>query len=309
MPVFTYLVSNIGETLDVNRFEIPDKNELEEMVSLFNQFKGSKFNFLSPSKRCKIQSIERFAPNKHWSVDRWWSKEEKIHLGIEEETTEVSQEEFYDLLVESHNDLEGILNKGQDLLKIETQAVELTSFREINLGDETYFKLKIGKRILKKDLFENRNNPKAQVPLFSANVFKTFGYLEKSNIKSFDNPYIIWGIDGHFELTYKPAGEIFATTDHCGTIEILDRNIDPEYLLYQLNIKKYEYGFDRELRSNMENVSSIVIDIPITEDGSFDINTQQTLLANSMHIINLQNQIKTLNEKLAFISAYHVNPK
>lgn len=308
-PVFTYLVSNIGETLDANRFDIPDKNDLEEMISLFNQFKGSKMNFISPAKRCKIQPIEIFDPNKHWSVDRWWSKEEKISLGIEEETAEVSQEEFYGLLVESHSDLEAILNKGQELLKIETQTVELTSFREINLGDETYFKLTIGKRILRKDLFDNRNNTKAQIPLFSANVFKPFGYLEKSNIKNFANPYIIWGIDGNFELAYKSAGEIFATTDHCGTIEILDRNIDPEYLLYQLNLKKFAYGFDRGLRANMENVRSIVIDIPTTENAGFDIKTQQMLLAYNMHIIKLQNQIKTLNEKLALISDYYVNPK
>jgi hypothetical protein len=59
----------------------------------------------------------------------------------------------------------------------------------------------------------------------------------------------------------------------------------------------------------MENVRSIVIDIPTTENAAFDIKTQQMLLANNMHIIKLQNQIKTLNEKLALISDYYVNPK
>lgn len=83
-PVFTYLVSNIGETLDVKRFSTPDKNDLIEMVSLFNQFKGAKISFKTSSLRCKIQPITKFNPDEHWSVDRWWSKDEKIELGIEE---------------------------------------------------------------------------------------------------------------------------------------------------------------------------------------------------------------------------------
>jgi type I restriction enzyme M protein len=92
-PVFTYLVSHIGETLDVNRFPT-EENNLTEMVSLFNQFKGAKNSFTSDSPRCKIQPIDEFDPDKHWSVDRWWSKEEKVELGIEEEDTVMSLDEF-----------------------------------------------------------------------------------------------------------------------------------------------------------------------------------------------------------------------
>ncbi|MCX5633670.1 MAG: N-6 DNA methylase [Phycisphaerae bacterium] len=93
-PVFTYLVSNIGETLDVNRFPIPENNNLIEMVSLFNQFKGSKTSFKSTYPRCKIQPIDKFNPDEHWSVDRWWSTEERVELGIEEEETVLTLVEF-----------------------------------------------------------------------------------------------------------------------------------------------------------------------------------------------------------------------
>ncbi|QUC64162.1 N-6 DNA methylase [Nitrosopumilus sp. K4] len=92
-PVFTYLVSDIGETLDVNRFQI-DENDLETMVPLFNQFKGIRSTFPTDDKRCKIQPIEKFDPEQHWAVDRWWSKDEKIELGIEEEETVLTLEEF-----------------------------------------------------------------------------------------------------------------------------------------------------------------------------------------------------------------------
>ncbi len=97
-PVFTYLVSNVGETLDVKRFQI-EENDLHEMVSLYNQFKGAKTSFHTESKRCKIESIDKFDttnPTSHWSVDRWWTKEEKVELGIEEQDIVMSLDEFID---------------------------------------------------------------------------------------------------------------------------------------------------------------------------------------------------------------------
>jgi len=95
-PVFTYLVSSVGETLDVKRFSIED-NDLTEMVSLYNQFKGARSSFHSESRRCKIQPINKFNTDKpisHWSCDRWWSKEEKIELGIEEQDMIMSLGDF-----------------------------------------------------------------------------------------------------------------------------------------------------------------------------------------------------------------------
>ncbi|MDT8783086.1 MAG: N-6 DNA methylase [Candidatus Bathyarchaeota archaeon] len=96
-PVFTYLVSNTGETLDVNRFRI-EENDLIEMVSLFNQFKGAKKTFRTNSKRCKIQPIDLFDPGDLWSVDRFWTTEEKVELGIEQEQTLLTFNEYKEKL-------------------------------------------------------------------------------------------------------------------------------------------------------------------------------------------------------------------
>ena len=95
-PVFTYLASEIGETLDKNRFSQPEKNDLVEMVSLFNQFKGDKNNFQTTSARCKIQPFSKFSsdPFGKWTVDRWWSTEERVALGVEEEEVVMDLSEF-----------------------------------------------------------------------------------------------------------------------------------------------------------------------------------------------------------------------
>jgi len=99
-PVYTYIVSSIGETLDVNRFPIPTNN-LPEAVAGFNQFKGAKDAFKPASARCKIQPIEAFDPRAHWSVDRWWTREEKVELGIEEASTVLTVEEFKERIKET----------------------------------------------------------------------------------------------------------------------------------------------------------------------------------------------------------------
>lgn len=96
-PVFTYLVSEVGESRDANRFSI-EQNDLKEAVSLFNQFKGSPNTFKSHSPRCKLHNFNGFKSKSHWMVDRWWSAEERIELGIKEETQEVSEEEFFGMI-------------------------------------------------------------------------------------------------------------------------------------------------------------------------------------------------------------------
>ena len=66
---------------------------------------------------------------------------------------------------------------------------------------------------------------------------KEFGFVEKPNMVGFAHNHIIWGIDGNFNLRVMPKGKTYATTDHCGSIEILDDLISPEYLILLLDRK------------------------------------------------------------------------
>lgn len=112
-PVFTYLVSEIGESRDAKRFSIND-NDLVEAVSLFNQYKGSPKTFISNSPRCKIISFSDFDSKKNWMSDRWWTKEEKKNLGIEPATEEISEQEFVSLLKETNSLISEFLNEFKD---------------------------------------------------------------------------------------------------------------------------------------------------------------------------------------------------
>lgn len=103
-PVFTYLCSEIGETRDVYRFDI-DQNDLEVASDLFNMFKGAKSKFRTDDKRCKIVDIEDFYNGTHWSVDRWWTRDEKIALGIEDNIETVSLEDYIGMVSDTASTL------------------------------------------------------------------------------------------------------------------------------------------------------------------------------------------------------------
>ncbi|QUC64161.1 restriction endonuclease subunit S [Nitrosopumilus sp. K4] len=159
--------------------------------------------------------------------------------------------------------------------------------KEVSLNDESLFKLSIGKRVLLSEVFQSTG----KIPIYSANVFVPMGYKDTSNIKNFNNDYVLWGIDGNFEFNVKHKGEKFGNTDHCGVIEILDSNILPEYLVHQLEIKKYELGFDRTLRSSLSNMTVINVEIPVKATGEFDEDEQ-------LRLVKKYNSLKKLKEQL-----------
>lgn len=289
-PVFTYLVSEIGESRDVYRFDI-EQDDLTEAVILFNFFKNNKHTFdkYNRDKRCKIQPIEKFEPDGHWSIDRWWSKEEQIELGIRVEDNVVNILEFSELV----NDISETLNDISDMLKEvasekkNNESKNVNYFEEIHLSDLRFFELFIGKRLLKKDLINISGN----IPIYSANVKNPISFHNSSNISDFNNNFVLWGIDGDFEFNVIPKNQPFVSTDHCGAIRILNDDLLPEYLMLQLYQIKYKYGFDRELRASLKNMRGVVVKVPFDNNGNIDIKKQKEIIEKFEYVIELKEKV------------------
>lgn len=294
-PVFTYLCSEIGETRDVYRFDI-DQNDLETASDLFNMFKGSKAKFKTDDKRCKIVNIDDFYNGTHWSVDRWWTREEKISLGIEDEVEAVSLEDYIGMVSDIASTLVEFDEPLRELVKKKAAVINSV---EVSLGDKTLFDLSIGKRLLRK----NYINVKGDIPAYSANVFSPFVYTSESNINDLTVPYVLWGIDGTFEFNVMPTGKKFAYTDHCGVIKILNPKINPYYLAYTLEENKHKYGFDRGLRASLSNMRLVKINIPVDSSGKFD-EAAQSSIAESM--LGMRQIRESLLEKRTNINSVKV---
>jgi hypothetical protein len=97
IPVFTYLISEIGESRDTRRVPI-DANDLVQMEQEFRYFRAAPHRYESRDPRCKIIPWEEFVGLRNWLVDRSWTHEEKVALGIVEETFEVDPESFRKLV-------------------------------------------------------------------------------------------------------------------------------------------------------------------------------------------------------------------
>ncbi|MGR5240526.1 N-6 DNA methylase [Photobacterium damselae] len=287
--VFSYVVSHTGETLDAQRFECD--NDFPEMVKQYRIFHADPESYESNSLHCKVWPISKFDPENHWSIDRWWSVKERIVLGIEDEKTITAPADFNKLLEQHKQLVESSISK---LSKAQQEMPKVDNFVEVLLSEKNYFKLAIGKRVLKKDVY----NTTGDVPVYSANVNEPFGWMQTSNLDDFTKPYVLWGIDGNFDFSVKLAGEKFRTTDHCGSIRIEREDINPMFIYYALHAIREENRLDRELRANLKNVSKFTLKIPVKVDSSGNPKTTKVLAKNDGTILELYEFDVELQQKI-----------
>lgn len=138
----------------------------------------------------------------------------------------------------------------------------------LRLSDSRIFNLSIGRRVLSNEIIQN-----GQYQVVSANVHDEFGRINHSVLDDFSVPSILWGIDGDWMVNYIEKNILFAPTDHCGVIRVLDETeILPKYLTYPLLKAGETERFSRANRASTERVRSLTITVP-------DIDTQKDVVA------------------------------
>lgn len=292
-PIFTYLVSNTGETLDAKRFVIAE-NDLPTMASLFKLFQGNPEAFETTDPRCKVFPSRKFKPEDHWMVNKWWPLEEREKLGDSVAECFIGPGELSALL----RDASGAIGKQAKMMAAVERRIPIERTITILLSDARYFRMSIGKRVLKKDLF---NTERGVIPLYSANVEpgKEHGWVKQSNIDDFSSPSLLWSIDSDFNMTVRNYGEPFATTDHCGRLEITDANLNPVYCQAAI-VYGYgrTYGFDRVMRPSITRMKKVTLRVPVKPDGTFDLEAQCDL-ANEF--LAVQEAVRITTESLETI--------
>lgn len=142
----------------------------------------------------------------------------------------------------------------------------------------------IGKRVLNKELIEN-----GLIPVYSANVYEPFGFVDNTLFDNFSIPSILWGIDGDWQVNYIPQGEKFYPTDHCGVLRVVSDDFNPHFVSFMLEMEGEKAGFSRSYRASIDRIQTI--SIPKVEIG---------LQNSTMEKVELmQEQIKLLEVKLS----------
>lgn len=108
-PVFAYLCSTIGETMDTYRFDI-EENDLKDAVSLYTLYKSAKghqivLDAINGNPRAKLLGIDKFDKNSNWDINLSWTGEEKEILGIKKKDNIMSIDEFNTFIGELINDI------------------------------------------------------------------------------------------------------------------------------------------------------------------------------------------------------------
>ena len=128
------------------------------------------------------------------------------------------------------------------------------------LSDKNIFDLQIGNRVLSSEIMSD-----GKIPVYSANVFEPFGYIDKQNIADFSVPSVLWGIDGDWMVNLMPINKPFYPTDHCGVLRIKTDKILPEYMVYALKSAGEHEHFSRSNRASTARIKSLSVQIPSVE--------------------------------------------
>ncbi|MBW1615990.1 MAG: N-6 DNA methylase [Deltaproteobacteria bacterium] len=296
-PVFTYLVSEIGESRDIYRFDI-EQNDLKEAVNLYNVFKGGKEYFanINQDKRCKIQPIDFFIQNveKHWIINKQWTEKEQIEIGIIEDNKPIT---LFELADELENVANNIYGYQEDIKKISESSSVKQKYLELTIGD--IFNIKKGKSEYTMK-FINKN--KGEFPVYSSKTTNK-GIIGYINTFDYDCECLTWTTDGTYVGTVFIRNGKFSMTTHCGALLLkkeFKNKILFEYLYSILNnvLPLHKEGEGSNKRLGVSNISKIKIKIPIADIGEFDLQKQKELSDKYRKIEKIKKNMKKNMKKI-----------
>ena len=268
-PVFAYIVRETGETRDWRRIAIPD-NDLDEMVTLFRQFRAAPASFTPPSARCKVVHFDTVTKLNDWRVDRrWWSHEERVELGLETPLRAVDYDSFVTEIDEFGAELQAIA--GQ--YRAEDAATAIHT-RTVKLGDASLFEYVRTVTGWNEEEVQKRGVESDDAASVYRAAVGVVGHALPNHNKlipaSTADPLISFAANGdgsagtNFVFHDRP---FFVTGDRT-VIRITDPGIEPGYVLYALRNMKREHGFDHTHKAVPQNLAGVAFDVPVTETGN-----------------------------------------
>ncbi|RDU62249.1 hypothetical protein CQA53_09450, partial [Helicobacter didelphidarum] len=156
----------------------------------------------------------------------------------------------------------GLKPSLQSLIESITPLFETMSKTRKNykFSNKEFFSLQIGKRVL-----DNELNPNGKIPVYSANVLKPFGFIDKEILKDYRRDSVLWGIDGDWSVGFMPKNQPFYPTDHCGVLQVIGNTHNARYVGFSLEYAGLKAGFDRNLRASIERISNLSLSLPPKE--------------------------------------------
>ena len=142
------------------------------------------------------------------------------------------------------------------------------------------------------------------VPVFSANVFEPFGFINKLLIKDFSMDSVLWGIDGDWMVNFYPKDNQFYPTDPCGVLRVLTDRVHPRYMARILEIEGQKMNFSRSYRASIDRVEGISFNVP---DYDIQKKAMEQVIELEAKISELEKVLSALDGKKSEIVASLLN--
>lgn len=300
-PVFSYLVSEIGESRDIYRFDI-DQNDLSEAVTLYSFFKGNKIGFakINTDKRCKIFPFKDFEDkiDTSWIIDKWWSEEEKIELGISTKKEKVDLLGFSSLVEDIAISISGFQEEIKELsekkkVKISYESYKLKDLFSIERGKSKYTRK-----------FGNEN--KGEHPVYSASNNSPLTFIDTYD---YDGEYMTWATNGFAGYIKLLSGKFSFNADR-GLFKPLLPGINTTYVKNIIEPilrglakgRKGENGKDEFTKVYPSMIEDIEIKMPIDSKGVLDIKAQNDVVEKINYVGDIKSNIEVYKQHLNSLS-------
>lgn len=281
-------IRSIGESLDTYRLPEPGKNDLRAAADFFVSLHGTKGAAVPRPDFIKVISAEEFTENDRWDVDRFWTEEEKVELGLQDPV--VTEMEFLESATGQINDLMTEIKALKDIAP--TAAKKFESF---SLSNETLFTIRSGQRIRNVDI---KAHP-GKIPVYSC--FKE----RETNKGMVDENYLIKN-KFHIEDPHIPVvtiaangsvGAVFTRAERCMltddliVVEPKHKDIDIGYLAIAIRKAIAGKGYGYEAKLFKGRVEQITVDLPVLNGGKFDVSTQKEEAARYERLEDIRKSI------------------
>ena len=266
-------IRSIGETLDSYRSPDPANNDLKHAADFFISMEDGAPT-QEPPAFIKVASAEEFGSGDRWDVDRFWTEEEKVALGLQDPV--VSEGDFLQMASSQITDL---LAEIKDLE--ESEKVSSDNFKTFELSDERFFTVRPGQRIRTQDI---KANP-GDVPVYSC-------YKERETIKGMvdedylndhyfrvespDHPVVTVSANGSVGAVFARAEKCLLTDDLI-VVEPMHDDIDIGYLAIAIRRAIAGKGYGYEAKLFQTRVKKLVVRLPMKDKAKniFDVELQK----------------------------------
>ena len=278
-PVFNYILRDVGESLDAIRMDT-NLEDINLLVVEYRKFKSllSEYTLEKQYKQIFLIDYTYYLENDMWMCEELLSDEVKRELGIKEEDVLTDFDDVIPLM----DEMERILSEVRDEINILENQEKKMEYVEVSLGDESKFQFHTSTLGLRqKEYKEIGCDDCNKIPVYTAASQPVIyfdndlnRYSEKILNASNEKKFVSVATDGdgtagtNIVLHCKP---FYINTSRLA-IEILDKNILPEYLFYSMRNIKKKFGFGYTIKCNKDNfIKYFTLRIPVDEKGKYQI--------------------------------------